>query len=309
MCVRFSEIRRMGTVFTVALLATAGCATVPRPVPPADQLLVNREAAGVRLSVPRVEYNAYPDHVLDAATAVFVVIENNSDAELSIEREDFTLGVPGGLRQQPLVPRQIMAQQPGPGASPGIGPAVPGPAPPAAAPAAQLVLLAGPVQAVTALTKPPLAIGAAGPRPPAVGGSPVYVAPPHSNPVVPAPPVYRTPALGFGGSLGYYYPGGDPLLWGAYPYPYYGGWDPGLDASLYWGGMPYYYPHPRQSIIRMALQNGVLPKGARAAGFLYFSTISGSRRGLPLELRWEVRDAPGRAQRAQLVVPLELDAK
>ena len=127
------ERNSLKIVLKLLLLATAECAHVPRPVPPADQLVISGESSGARLTVPRLEYGAYPDHILDAAMSVYVVLDNGSDTDLSIALEDFSLGPPNGLRQTPLQPRQILVERAN------------APDAPAAEARAQPVMLAGPV--------------------------------------------------------------------------------------------------------------------------------------------------------------------
>lgn len=284
-------VARLGFIWggVLALMTVlSGCATIPRPVPVRAQLLVSQESAGVELAVPRVDYRAYPDHVLDVATPVYVIIDNRSEVDLSIAWEDFSLGPVAGLRQPALSPRQILVQ----GAKKsGADAAPPGGTLPASFAAAP-VLLAGPVMAAAALAAPP-------------GG--VVVPPPPTRGAAPPPAPYVQPPTRFYGGPSYYlgapYLGADPYFWGYSPY-YYG-------YPFDWG-LYSYTPRPRGSIIRMALQTGILPRGSRSAGFLYFPPISAekpsARRGMQLILHWDIRDAPGRNLRGQINVPLELDA-
>jgi hypothetical protein len=226
-----------------------------------------------------MDYDLYPDHVLDAATPVYVVIENGSGSDLSISREDFALVVPGGMQETPLVPEQIYARNTDPQAS------------------------RQPSEAFRPVRlSPALGWQSAQSQRPEVELAAVTVPapPPHLGTTVPVAPLYPHGPWGYSGGpyydAGPYYDG-DPFFWDA---PWYWG------SGGYWGG-PVYSPRPRKSIIRPALQDGTLPKGGRTFGFLYFPLISNGKSGTPVLLHWELHDAAHHNVLGHLELHLELD--
>jgi hypothetical protein len=269
----------------------SGCATV-RPVPTGNQPLAQATAAGVVVSVPRLDSGDYPGDVLDVANAVLVIIENQGQSEILIDPEGFLLGPAGGMQMSPIAPQQLAEKSR-----------------PAAQPLEELAdgrpMLAWRGGGSFRLSAP--APRFSGPSiAPRVGGS-VRVAPPHYGGGYRGyVPPYR------GGSYAprsYYYGqsrwgfwAGGPLYWGP-------SWSVGWYGSpLFW---PWFYDGPRAyawsraDAMRMALPAGRLPAGGRTGGFLYYPRIENAD-GVPLTLQWTVRDAATQQPLGTIQLPFEM---
>lgn len=257
-------------VLGVAVSLSAGCVSMPRPVPAQQQPLAQTSVAGVVVSVPRLESGDFPGDVLDVATAVLVTIENQSAIEINVDPSAFSLGVAGGAQYSPI-------------------------------PAAQLAYK------LTVTPLPPDTMlawggrGGIGVRP-----APVYRAPSGMGRVyTPAPMARRS----FGGysyvprsSYGRYpfgYIGGGPYYGWGYGGPMYWG------SGYYWDGRPYAWS--RADAQRLGLPSGRLPPGARMSGFLYFPRID-AQEGSALELQFTVRESAGGQVMGTAQLPLELRA-
>jgi hypothetical protein len=270
--------------------ALTGCATLPRPVPAGGQPVATVESGGVVLSVPRLEPEAYPDDILEVATAVYVAIENRGQTEVQIAPEDFTLGPPNGMGHTPLPAQQILLSE----RRTAPVPTVPMPAGRPSLFDESAPVLAGAVFGGARVWRPPVMYAQRYVPPPAPAfrsGGPVYRGGIYLGGA--GPRYYGGPR--FYGGIGIYagprYYWGGPYWW-ATPGPFYPYW---------WG--PGYYVRSRDEAVRYALPAGRLPPGGRTAGFLYFPKRAEAAN---LLLRWQVRDANTRIVIADMRVPMDL---
>jgi len=295
------------TAWVLGLLTAAsltGCASVPRPVPVSSQPLASAQAAGVVVSVPRLDQGDYPGDILEVATAVLVVIENRSATEILINPESFTLGSPEGMHYSPIDPQQLalrqVPQEPSlnqsgvalawhsggggggfrGGGSVGIR----------SAPAYHGGGMGGGVH----VSPPARSYGGSYGRP-GYGGS------------------YGRPGYGGYGRPGYYggygrsgYYGGTRLWWG-YNNPWL--WGPAMGYGWYgssiWWDSPRAYAWSRADAARMALPAGKLPPGGRTGGFLYFPRVDRPE-GSTVYLQWQIRDSVAQQPLGDVQLPLEL---
>lgn len=299
----------------LAVSATLGCASAPRPVPTGGQPSATVEGAGLALTVPRLEPAAYPDDVLELATPVFVAIENKGQTEIEIAVADFSLSGAGGMSYAPLQPQQLAQRLPE-----HFGP-------PAKEEALASLLAEG---------QPVYAQRFGGGRGSFGGGfrggsfGGVRAAPAYrggsfgGRGYVPAPaPAYRggfsAPRgwgygyRGYAGSRGGWGYRGGPRVWVGpglgYGYGYGWGsswWGYGPYAPYWWWGQDSYV-RSRDDITRYALAAGKLPPGGRIAGFLYFPHQAMPQSGGALLLRWQARDATSRNVIADMRVQLDVN--
>lgn len=287
----------LGLGLVMATSLGAGCASVPRPVPVSSQPIASAQAAGVVVSVPRLDQGDYPGDILEVSTAVLVVIENRGTTEIAINPETFTLGAPEGNQYSPVDPQQLaLRQEP-------VGPSL--------------------NQSGVALAWRGGGGGFHG------GGSfggvrsaPVYHGGGFGGGVRVSPPsrswggggyrggYYGRSGYGYGygyGRSGYYT--GSRLWWG-YSNPWL--WGPGYGYGWYgssiWWDSPRYYAWSRADAARMALPAGKLPPGGRTGGFLYFPRIERPE-GSPVYLQWQVRDSATQQPLGDVQLPLELSAE
>lgn len=286
---------------TAAVAASAGCASVPRPVPVSSQPLASAQAAGVVVTVPRLDQGDYPGDILDVATAVLVVIENRGATEIVINPETFTLGSAEGLRYSPVDAQQLALRQP---------------------PTAPSLNQSGVALAWRG------GGGGGGFRGGSFGGvrsAPAYGGGGFGGGVRVSPPghswgggggfhrpgfgggYYSRPGYGYYGRPGYY--GGGRLWWG-YNNPWL--WGPGLGYGWYgssiWWDSPRYYAWSRADAVRMALPAGKLPPGGRTGGFLYFPRIDRPE-GSQVYLQWVIHDSASGQPLGEVQLPLELSAE
>jgi hypothetical protein len=271
---------------------SGGCASVPRPVPVSSQPIATAQAAGVVVSVPRLDQGDYPGDILDVATAVLVVIENRGNTEIMINPESFTLGAPEGTQYSPVDPQQLALRK---------------------------------LPQAPSLNQSGVALawrGGGGFRGGGFGGgiraAPAYRGGGFGGGVHVSPPghswggAYR-PGHYFGRpSYGYYgrgyYPGA--RLWWGYSNPWL--WGPGYGFGWYgssiWWDSPRYYAWSRADAARMALPAGKLPPGGRTGGFLYFPRIERPE-GSPVYLQWQIRESATQQPIGDIQLPLELSAE
>lgn len=288
-----------GLAASLLSAAAFGCASAPRPVPLSNQPVASGQAAGVSVSVPRLDESDFPGDVLDVSTAVLVVIENRSPYEILITPETFTLGEPGGTRYSPMTPDQLALQK--------------------AAPEPSLNT-----------SGVALAWRGGGRSSGHFGGHSggVRIAAPvsHHSSGFRSAPSYRSShsyssgsrygshsyrsSGGYSSSRRYYSSGArgyysgrpwwgrsNPWMWGAgYGLGWYG-------SSVWWNG-PQYENWTRTDATQLALPASRLPPGGRTGGFLYFPKMEGD--GAALSLQWQVRDASGQQVMGDIQVDLEL---
>lgn len=286
----------------------SGCATAPRPVPMGNQPVATAEAAGVVVSVPRLDTGDYPGDMLDISAAVLVMIENRGQTEVQISPESFTLGAQGGQQYSPIPPQQLAyrTQPKDPAAELTGG-------------ADQLAWRGG--GGISVRSAPSYSGFRGG------GGVSVRPAPSYGGGGRPGAFV-GAPRTGFSGG-GYYgarsgfrggYYGGGYGGYGGYGRPgfYYGRPWWWWSGPAYWGsswGMswyanPYYWDGPRDyawsraDAIRLSLPAGKLPPGGRTGGFLYFPKVDHPD-GAPMTLSWQVRDAASQQVIGEVQLPLE----
>jgi hypothetical protein len=298
-----TEKRSMAMAWLPALAAVGllvGCASAPRPVPPGNQPIATAQAAGVTLSVPRLDYGEYPGDILDIAVAVLVTIENNSGTDILINPESFTLGAQNDMRYSPIPPQQL-AMRTVPAADPLIG--------------------SGTGMASFRGGGGGHFGGGGGMH---FGGGGVHVAPPThfgGGGVHVAPPVYgggigRVPAPiyrgGWGGPRyygGYGYGAGYPYWGGGGPYWWWWGpsWSVGFYGDPMWWYGPRYYAWSRADAIRLSLPPGRLPPGGKTMGFLYFPKLNAPE-GSQVVLHWQIHEALNQTVIGEVDLPLELHA-
>lgn len=254
----------------LVLSLSAGCVSMPHPVPTQQQSVAQANVAGVVVSVPRLDSGDFPGDILEVATAVLVTIENQSAYEITVDPSAFSLGAAGGAQYSPI-------------------------------PAGQLAYK------TTVTPLPPdtmLAWGGRGGI--GVRSAPVYRAPMATGRTyTPAPMLRRS----YGGSYhvprssyGRYpfgYVGGGPYYGWGYGGPMYWG------GGYYWDGRSYAWS--RADAQRLSLQSGKLPPGTRMTGFLYFPRID-AQEGTALELQFTVRESAGGQVLGTAQLPLEIRA-
>ena len=89
-------------------LTSAGCVSMPHPVPTQQQSVAQANVAGVVVSVPRLDSGDFPGDILEVATAVLVTVENQSAFEITVDPSAFSLGaaaVPSTARFPPASSR------------------------------------------------------------------------------------------------------------------------------------------------------------------------------------------------------------
>lgn len=254
----------------VAAVGLSACATL-RPLPPMNQPIAQAELSGVVVSVPHLDTGDYPGDVLDVSTALMVVIENRGPSEVQINPQDFLLAPTGGMELRPIPPESLAYKQ----------------TPPATlAPDESMLAYRGPGFRVAPAPRPLVyhRVPAPGLHVPGWRGG------------------YYVPRnYGYSYNRWHWWPGG-PLSWGP---QFYAGWygSPWFWPWFYDG--PRYYAWSRADAQRLALPAGNLPVNSRTGGFLYFPRVQGNE-GLPLALKWTVRDAKTQQVLGELSVPLEL---
>ncbi len=260
----------LGAVLGAVLGLTAGCVSLPRPVPAQQQPMAQANVAGVVVSVPRLDSGDFPGDILEVATAVLVTIENGSQVEISVDPSAFSLGAAGGAQYSPIPATQLSYKTP----------------------------------AMSLPADTQLAWGGRGGI--GVRSAPVYRAPSAPGRIyTPAPMARRS----YGGysyvPRGYYgrypfgYIGGGPYYGWGYGGPMYWG------SGYYWDGRPYAWS--RADAQRLSLPSGKLPPGARMSGFLYFPRID-AQDGTALELQFTVRESTAGQVMGTAQLPLELRA-
>jgi hypothetical protein len=293
-------------------LTSAGCASVPRPVPVSNEPVAQAQAANVVVSVPRLDQGDYPGDILEVSTAVLVVIENRGTSDILINPDGFTLGSPEGMHYSPIAPEQLVMRQVKP--EPGLNQSG--------------VALAwhgggggghmsfgggggggGHMSFGGGIRSAPAYHGGMG------GG--VHIAPPAARPwgggymgrpgYYGHPGYYGRPGFGYYGRSFYGY--GGPMWWGAYnPWLWGPGYGYGWYGSSIWWDTPRYYAWSRADAARMALPAGKLPPGGRTGGFLYFPRIDRPE-GSTVYLQWQIRDATTTQPIGEVQVPLELSSQ
>ncbi len=254
----------------LVLSLSAGCVSMPHPVPTQQQSVAQANVAGVVVSVPRLDSGDFPGDILEVATAVLVTIENQSAYEITVDPSAFSLGAAGGAQYSPIPAGQLAYKTP-----------------------------------VTPL--PPdtmLAWGGRGSI--GVRSAPVYRAPmatgrtytpslmPRQRPGM----YYHVPRSSYG-RYPFGYVGGGPYYGWGYGGPMYWG------GGYYWDGRSYAWS--RADAQRLSLQSGKLPPGTRMTGFLYFPRID-AQEGTALELQFTVRESAGGQVLGTAQLPLEIRA-
>lgn len=278
----------------LVMATLGGCSSVPRPVPVSSQPLATAQAAGVVVSVPRLDQGDYPGDILEVSTAVLVVIENRGTTEIMINPETFTLGGPESQQYSPIDPQQLALHKEA--TEPSLNQS-----------GVALAWRGG---------------GGGGFRGGGFSGgirtAPAYRGGGFSGGVHVSPgrswgggyrsgTYYGRPGYGYYGRPGYYTGG---RLWWGYSNPWL--WGPGLGYGWYgssiWWDSPRYYAWSRADASRMALPAGKLPPGGRTGGFLYFPRIDRPE-GSPVYLQWVVRDSASQQPLGEVQLPLELSAE
>lgn len=260
----------------VALSLSAGCMSMPRPVPTQQQAVAQASVAGVLVSVPRLDSGDFPGDVLDVSTAVLVVVENQSPVEVLVDPAAFSLGTPGGAQYSPIPAAQLAYK-------PTVNPL----------PADTMLAWGG--RGSIGVRPAPAYRGSAG----SMGGrmyqpAPFSRAPMSRQSYIPRSNYGRYPFGGYMGGPNFMYGYGGPGLWGG---GYYGG--------AYWDGRAYAWS--RADAQRLSLPSAKLPPGARLTGFLFFPRLD-AQEGTALELTFTLRDSATGQPIGTAQLPLEMQA-